>query len=468
VSQTQLQAQVNGKLFDLPAGPVQLALLGSYRKNTYRFVPDADLAAGNVEAVIASAPVPKSRISTKEFAAQIDVPILSDKPFFQELAVGAAGRISDYNTVGTIKTYEADIRWRPVDSLLFRGSYQRAVRAPNIQELFQPSSGVQVGLGTPPGAIGDPCDVRSTARTGANGTQVRALCLSQGIPLAAVDTYQFPTTATGGVLSGNLNLTPEKATTYNFGAIFNSRSSSPVFGDMSLSVDYYNIKIRNVIGTVPGLTSLSKCYNLDGSNPTYSNTNIFCQQLSRNTQGQLDLISQKFLNLGALDTDGIEVQFNWGIKLSAMGLSEGSGKIYLNSAIGWLNHYNRQTLPGSVVQDFGGTSTIGLSLPTWKALTTFGYRSDTVGLGLRWRYQGSQRDITAVTTPATPALGVKPYSLFDVFGSVKVNDRFELRAGVTNLFDKGLQIVSSSQTLTDLAVYDAVGRSFYVGLKVGF
>ncbi len=468
VSQTQIQAQVNGTVFELPAGPVQLALLGSYRRNTYSYVPDSDLVAGNIEAVIASAAVPKSEINVKEFAAQIDVPLLKDKPFFQELAIGGAARVSDYNTSGSVTSYEADMRWRPVDSLLFRGSYQRAVRAPNIQELFSPATGVQVVLGTPPGALGDPCDVRSSARTGANGAAVRTLCIAQGIPQVAIDAYQFPTTATGGVLSGNLALTPEKATTYNFGGIFNSRSSSPWLSDLSLSVDYYNIKIRNVIGTVPGLTSLSKCYNLDGSNPTYSNSNIFCQQLSRNGQGQLDLISQKFLNLGALDTDGIEVQFNWGVKLAAMGIGQGSGKVYVNSSIGWLNHYKRQTLPGSVVQDFGGTSANGLSLPKWKTLTTFGYRSDVVGLGLRWRYQGAQKDVSAVTTPLNPAIGVNPYSLFDLFGSVKVTKNFELRGGVTNLLDAGLRIVSNSQVLTDVAVYDPVGRSFYIGLKVGF
>jgi iron complex outermembrane recepter protein len=468
VTQTQAQATINGSLFDLPAGPVQLAVLASYRSNSYRFVPDSDLAAGNVEAVIASAAVPKSKISVKELAAQIDVPIITDKTFFQELAVGAAGRISDYNTSGSVKSYEGDIRWRPVESLLFRASYQRAVRAPNIQELFSPATGIQVALGTPPGAIGDPCDVRSTARTGANGAQVRTLCISQGIPVAAIDTYQFPTTATGGVLSGNLALTPEKAKTYNIGAIFNSHASSSWLSDLSLSVDYYNIKIANVVSTVPGLTSLSKCYNLDGSNPTYSNANIFCQQLARNSSGQLDLISQKFLNLGALQTDGVEVQFNWGIGLSDMGIGSGGDKVYINSAIGWLNHYKRQTLPGSAIQDFGGTSTIGLALATWKALTTFGYRSERVGFGLRWRYQGPQNDITSVTTPATPAIGVKAYNLYDLFGSLRVSDNFEFRGGITNLFNKGLPVVASSQNLTDVAVYDAVGRSFYVGLKVGF
>jgi iron complex outermembrane recepter protein len=467
VSQLQAQATVNGSLFDLPAGPVQVALLGSYRRNNYNFVPDSDLAAGNIEAIIASAPA-KGSINVKEFAAQIDVPILSDKPFFQELAIGAAGRVSDYNTSGSVKSYEGDIRWRPTDTLLFRGSYQRAVRAPNIQELFSPSTGVQVALGTPPGAIGDPCDVRSTARTGANGAQVRTLCVSQGIPLAAIDTYQFPTTATGGVLSGNLGLTPETAKTFNIGVIYNSKASSPWLSDLSLSVDYYNIKIRNVISTVPGLTSLAKCYNLDGSNPTYSNANIFCQQLARNSSGQLDLISQKFLNLGALDTDGIEVQLNWGIGLSDMGIGTGTGKVYINSAIGWQNRYLVQTLPGSPVQDFGGTSTIGRSLPTWKALTTFGYRSDMMGYGLRWRYQGSQKDITAITTPLTPGVSVKAYNLFDLFGSVRVSEHFEVRGGITNLFDKGLPVVASSQYLSDVAVYDAVGRSFFVGLKIGF
>lgn len=107
-------------------------------------------------------------------------------------------------------------------------------------------------------------------------------------------------------------------------------------------------------------------------------------------------------------------------------------------------------------------------MPKWKALTTFGFRSDNFGLGLRWRYQGPMRDITAVTTPANPSVGVSAYNLFDVFGSVTVNQRFELRAGVTNLFDKGLPIVASSQTSTDVAVYDAVGRAFTVGVKVKF
>ena len=80
-------------------------------------------------------------------------------------------------------------------------------------------------------------------------------------------------TLPGGFIQGNSNLTPEKANTYNVGFVFNPKFSSPWLSGFSVSVDYYNIKIRNVISTINGLTALAKCYNLDGSNPGYSNSN---------------------------------------------------------------------------------------------------------------------------------------------------------------------------------------------------
>jgi outer membrane receptor protein involved in Fe transport len=467
LTQTQAQAVVRGPILTLPAGDVQVALLGGYRRNTYVYRPDSDLAAQNIEAVIASAPS-QGRISVREAAIQVDVPILSERPGFQELAVGGAFRYSDYSTSGSVTSYEVDLRWRPIRSLLLRGSYQRAVRAPNIGELFSPATGVQVAVGTPPGALGDPCDIRSSARTGANGNSVRTLCLAQGIPLAAIDSYQFATTATAGVISGNTGLTPERANTYNIGFIWNSGSSHPMLSQLSLSVDYYNISITDVISTVPGITALSKCYNLDGSNPSYSNTNQFCALLTRDPQGQLQTIGQPFLNLGGLKTDGVEIQFNWAVRLADIGAGDGSGRIYLNSAIDWLNHYEIQTLPGTAFQDFSGTNTIGSPRPDWKALTTFGYRDDRFGMGLRWRFLDAMNDITAVTTPATPGLGVSAYHLFDLFGTVEISRALSLRAGITNLFDRDIPIVSSSQTSTDPSTFDIIGRSFYVGATITF
>ena len=472
LGQTQVQGQVNGKLFDLGAGPVQVAFVADYRRNTYDFTPDSDLQAQNIEAVIASLPA-SGRISVREFAAQLDVPLLAGKPFAEELGVGGAFRVSDYSSSGTVTTYEADARWRPVRNLLVRGSYQRAVRAPNIGELFSPQQGTQLVIGTPPGALGDPCDVRSTARTGANGAKVAALCVAQGLPLAAVGSYTFPTTATGQLISGNTGLTPERADTFNVGMVVNSWSENRFLSDITASVDYYNIKIENVISTVPGLTVLSKCYNLDGSNPGYDVNNTYCKLISRDATGQIVTVATPYLNLGALKTDGIEVQVNW--STAAPWLAP-SGRVFVTTALGWLHTYEVQLLPGAPFANYTGISNGGAgtssvpprATPRWKALTTFGYRSDQWSVGLRWRYQNAMSDISSVLTPATAQVGVPTYSLWDLYGTWKVRRNVELRAGVNNLLDKGLPFVASSQNGTDVALYDPVGRSFFAGASVRF
>ena len=467
LTQFNSQGTVSGPIFSLPAGDVQLALLADYRRNTYNYEPDSQLAAQNIEAVIASQHS-KGSVSVKEFAAQVDVPLLKDEPFAYKLNVGGAYRYSDYNTSGGVSSYEGEAKWWPVESLLLRGSYQRAVRAPNIGELFAAASGSQIAFGTPPASIGDPCDVRSTARTGANGAQVRTLCLAQGIPSAVIDTYTFPTTATAGLSSGNPNLRPEKANTYNLGGVWTSRFENPWVANLSLSVDYWNISITDVISVVPGLTALAKCYNLDGSNPGYSATNQFCQLLSRDAQGQLEVINTPFLNLGGLKTDGVDFQIDWRMPLADAGIDAIPGEVAIDSGISWTRHHEVQTLPGTAFQDFAGTNTNGAPFAKWKALTTFTYRTGPAMVGLRWRYMSKMKDVTAVTTPKNPGLPVPAYNYFDLIGTYDIRRDVQLRAGITNLFDKGLPIVSSSQNSTDIGTFDPVGRQFYVGLRASF
>lgn len=218
---------------------------------------------------------------------------------------------------------------------------------------------------------------------------------------------------------------------------------------------------------------LSKCFNLDGSNPGYSNANLHCTLLQRDASGQLVTVSTPYLNLGALKTDGVEFQLHWGVAAPFVGQS---GRFYVDSAVGWLCNYGVQLLPGAPFLNYAGVSNGGAGTgsvpprapPTWKALTTFGFRSISVGAGLRWRYQNAMRDVSSVLTPATAQPGVGAYALWDLFGSVKVKKQFELRAGVTNLFDKALPFVASSQNGTDTALYDPIGRSFYFGVKAGF
>jgi len=465
LTQTTYQGVIQGPLFSLPAGEVKVALLADHRKNTYEYQPDSQLAAQNIEAVIASQGT-TGEISVDEYALQIDVPLLADVPLVHKLSIGGAFRRSDYTTSGSVDSYEGDIRWEPIDSLLVRGGYQRAVRAPNIGELFAAASGSQIAFGTPPAAIGDPCDIRSTARTGANGASVRSLCLAQGIPGAVIDTYVFPTTATAGVTQGNTDLQPETADTYNLGLSWTSRSSARLLSGLSASIDYYSIEIKDVISVVPGLSALSKCYNLDGSNPTYAVDNQFCQLLTRDANGLLQLIETPYLNLSGLKTEGVDLQLDWAIELNDQ------WTLRFNTAVGYLLDYSVQTLPGSAFQDFTGTNTIAANhtvsntFPEWKALTTVGVGFGPAMASVRWRYMDAMADVTSVTTPATPGIGVPTYDLFDFFASYDVSATWQLRLGVTNLTDEGPVTVSSSQTGTDTSVFDVLGRSYYMGVRV--
>ena len=462
LTQSNFQGVAQGGLFDLPAGEVKVALLASHRKNTYRYSPDSQLASQNIEAVIASLPS-QGKYDVTEYAAQVDVPILSGMTLIESLNVGAACRRSDYSTSGSVDSYEGDLKWTPVRGLLIRGGYQRAVRAPNIGELFAADSGAQIAFGTPPASIGDPCDVRSSARTGAGGANVRALCLAQGVPASVIDNYTFPTTATAGLSRGNRNLDPETADTYNFGFSWSPRAQSPWLSGITLSADYYDISISDVISIVPGLTALSKCYNLDGSNPSYDAGNSFCTLLSRDSNGLLQVIQTPFLNLGGLETSGIDVQFAWGAELPELGF--GRGRVFFSTGVAYSKDYSVQTLPNTPFQDYGGTNTIGASHPQYKALTTVGYGIGGASVSLRWRYQDAMKDVTSVTTPANPGVGVPTYNLYDLVGVFDLTAKWQLRAGITNLTDEEPVFVSSSQTSTDTSVFDAVGRSYYLGLQ---
>lgn len=466
LNQNIAQATVQGSLFDLPAGPLKLAVLGDVRRDNYTYEPDTSLAAGDIEATGASLPS-SGATQVKELATQVEIPILSDLPFAQSLTADAAYRYSKYRLAGGVNTYEADLKWRPVDSLLVRGGYQRAVRAPNINEYFGAANRATVSIGTPPIATGDPCDIRSSARSGPNAASVRQLCIEQGMPAAVTDTYMFPTTAVGGLTSGNTSLKPERANTWNAGFQWTSTSSSDLFSTMMASVDYWNIDIKQVISAVPGTTSLSKCFNLDGTNPTYSPDNQFCKLIQRDQNGLMTTLVTPFLNLGSLKTDGVDLQFNWAPSLRSLGMNA-PGALFLNSQVSYTRSYKIQTLPNGPEQEFVNTisqAAVGsTALAKWKSMTSIGFNNQNFTVGLRWNYLSAMNDISSVTNPANPAPGTSSYSTFDLFGTYFLNDELQLRAGLNNLTNKGPLPVATSEIGTNPYVYNLLGRTYYVGL----
>jgi outer membrane receptor protein involved in Fe transport len=465
VGQRIAEASVQGSLAELPAGDLQFSASANYRKNTYNFTPDAQQLATNVLSV-GGALRSSGSTAVKEAAGELRVPLLKEAPLAKALATSLGYRLSDYDHAGRQSTYKVDLEWTPLDNVLVRGGLQHAIRAPNVGELFSATVAGQFNFGTPP-VGGEPCDVRGAGRTGANAASLRALCLATGVPASVIDSYTYPTTAAGAFSSGNVNLRPEVANTRTIGLVLTPRFAAPLFNQVSLSVDYYNIKIADTISAVPAAAALNKCYNMDGSNPSYSPSNPFCQLIVRDANGLLNQVNAPFLNLGKLQTAGVDLQLDWRFKLSALGMAADAGSFGINTAANVMNSYRAQALPGDALQEFRGT--VGTVVrPRWQSVTTFRYEFGSGSVALRWRHLPAMRDITAVTRPASPTAGVARYDIADLSGHVGLGEHTDLRFGITNLFNRDPNLVPGSQNLTLPATYDIVGRSYFVGLREKF
>ena len=185
LTQLDVQGVIQGPLFTLPAGDMKMALLGDHRRNTYAV--QSRLAARRPEYRGRGrfAPGKRRHRGQRKAPCNLTSRILADAPSRQAARRSKQRfRHSDYTTSGGVNSYEGDLKWTPVDGFLVRGGYQRAVRAPNIGELFARGQRIQIAFGTPPASIGDPCDIRSPARTGPEWrSSVRALCLRKACRL---------------------------------------------------------------------------------------------------------------------------------------------------------------------------------------------------------------------------------------------------------------------------------------------
>ena len=495
--QQQGELNLQGGVFDLPAGEIRAAVGADYRRDTTKFVPDSVLSTPDISGLgtplqnkapgvvgfNASNPL-SGGTDVYELYGELLIPVLKDLPFVHSLNLNVGGRFSDYNTVGGVNTYKVDIEYKPIDTVLVRGGVQRAIRAPNIGELFAPqgqnfpsigpavtSSGGPAGLNS-----GDPCDVRNVYRTGANGSQVRALCLTQGMPTSVVDSYIYNNTQIQGTTGGNPNLSEETADSYTFGIVWQPHFNNELFHRLSASIDYYHIDVKNAVGTVTAANAISKCFNADGSNPTYSNSNFFCSLLQRDTlTGQFVNSLQTNANLAEIRTAGVDFQADWNFDLGAIGLDDKYGSMGLNLVGTHLDKMEIQLLPGGPFRDLTGSigdtsiSNIGNSFAEWKLFTTVTYANGPVNLAVRWRYIDKMIDQSCIGKTTCSAVSPGSVSYFDLSGGWKINDQYEISAGVNNLEDKQPPFFTSfTQANTDPSTYDVLGRRYYLGIKARF
>ena len=480
--QSVVEASLQGGLFDGWAGEIRFAAGLQYREDAFNFRPDASLARINpvvtrpdggatggseIAGFNPSQPLSGSTNSLEAFVEFL-VPILHDLPFVKSLDLNLGYRYADFNTVGGLPSYKAELDWAMTDALRFRGGVQRAIRAPSIGELFAPLNTNFPSIGAPSatGLGGDPCDTRGSYRTGPNAAQVAALCTAQAAA-AGSPNYIYTNNQVPGFSGGNPDLTEETANSFTAGFVLTSPYESPWLSGLSASIDYYSIEIEDVIGAVSASTMLQGCFNAQGQNPTYDPDNGYCQLFRRDAlSGSVVDARELNGNLATLKTSGIDAQFDWRLTMEDAGLPAW-GDLNLNVIVGWLESRERQDVAGGPTIDRVGTVDVVTagqfnSFPEWKSLTSLIWSNGAFGLGVRCRFIDEMEAFTSGEV-------LEATHYLDLNGRWDVTDNVSLRATVNNITDEQPRTWDpGAQANTDPSTYDVLGRRFSIGLTARF
>lgn len=466
MDQHMFEATVQGRVAELPAGDMRFAAGLDTRSVSFNYLGDDQQTNSEV---YFSRPVSNSSGTSKvrEIFAETDVPLLHELPMIERMDMNLAYRASDYNSIGVVNAYKGSLDWEISRSVTFRGGYQRAVRAPSVGELFGGGRSISSTIGTTAAGQGDPCDVTSKYRTGANGAAVAALCAAQGVPAG----YRFTGSTVTTSQQGNPDLKAETADTYTAGFVLQSPFSHPLLSGATLSIDYYKIGVKGAIGYMTTSVNLQSCYNGDGSNPNYSATNYNCTLLHRDANGNLSFPTEPEFNLSGYRTSGVDLNLDWKVELAKLGM--GQGRFGINSAISRTNKYEVQNLAGGAYVNYAGTTgntqidTFTASHPKLKAATAFTYGIGPVDLTLSWQYIGAMDSATNVLTPSAKVAGTGAVSYFDLMARWKLNKTWELRAGIQNLADRAPPAGPTIGS-TDVVAYDVLQRRYSIGLNARF
>jgi outer membrane receptor protein involved in Fe transport len=398
-------------------------------------------------------------INVNDVFAELSVPIVQGKPFAEQLSFDTAYRYSDYSSGTQTDTYKFGMDWAPIEDVRFRASYQRAVRAPNIVELFTAQG---FNLFDMPG---DPCG--ETVQTG-TGTKLADFneCVASGVPAgqfasgnldSPAGQYQFNQ-------GGNTALKPETSDTYSYGIVFTPRFAP----GLSVSLDYFDIKVDDLISAFGSQNTLDACYGFNDA--------AACGRIHRNGNGQLWLgngnVDDLNINIGGLETSGVDLNLNY------TGLDIGSwGSLNFNLTGTFLNEII--TDPGAegfpkfdCVGLFAGNCVSSLTTAVNPELRTrfrVGWETPwNVDLALTHRYISGVSQDDALPNQIDRHFPAESY--FDIFGSWNMTDNANIRLGINNVTDNDPSINANVGTTgngnTFPQVYDALGRYVFMGVTV--
>lgn len=473
---------ISGDLFEVPAGDVQFAAGAEFRREEQDTIgdPDGDEVGGadgdpttldvNVTS-LAVFPSVTSSYDVVEGFVEFDVPVIRD-----QLNLQAAARVGDYNTIGTIFSYNVGAVWAPHEDIRFRTQYSRSQRAPSLTELFSPprqdsDSLVDPCEGLQPDGSGLSGRLAGSGGENADLAIVSANCLTEaGIQAYFADPDLFDPAdgfdapgSVNGPNSGNPNVKEETADTFTIGAVY-----QPNFiPNLTLIADYYQIEIADAITSVSTQDTVDLCY----ASTDFPN-NKFCDVITRNpVLGEVTEVINFQENLNEELVSGVDLSARYDFDLASI-----PGEFDIDFRF---THYIDQEVTFEGIGGVALTSSPLGEIEDGENEWRLRLRYDVAGFVASYTATYLDGGVDNLESAGSPDddrfFEVDGQDFHRLFMSYTwgEDDQYRVYGGVNNLFDDlgpliptGLDSGSSLNIVSPLN--DVVGREFFIGTRIRF
>ena len=443
IEQTVAQAIVSGDSsawFEMPAGPIAVAVGAEWREEKSRFINDPYAVAGYGFQFAADSDV-SGKYDVSEGFVELSIPLLADVPLFNLLNLDASYRGGSYSTAGSADSWKAGLVWSPVEDIRIRAGISETIRAPNISELFTPETAATF-------RPVDPCD-QANRNSGPSPSNRSKNCLADGIPASFTD----PLTARfTGVVAGNPNLQPEESESYTIGLVLRPRFLS----GFTASFDYWNIEISNAVASISAQNIVDGCYDAP------SLDNQFCRLFTRNRNSAsptflgFNFLRQSDVNFAGLEVSGVDFDLNYFMA------TEGLGDFNFGVSGSYLEKRNNFEFFGE--PDRANPEKFEINNPEYVVNATIGWNRGPLSVALNSTWLDTQlyRFVEFETLKDT----VEPYApafwVHSISASYDLNDQTTVLVGIDNLADE-----KPFRTEYSIPV-SAVGRSMFVRASMKF
>ncbi len=439
---------------------VELVVGAEYRDESLAYTGSLNAQQGEAGGFGTLVPI-NGDYDVREIYMEASIPIAQDKPFMRSLSVDVGYRFSDYDFGPTTDTYKFAGSWAINYDVTLRGSYQRAVRAPNVVDLFRPESPSLFAMDQ------EPCEKANPGDTLSEQGFTFEQCARSGVTQAQWDAggpISNPASQYNDIEGGSLDIEPEEADTFTAGFLYTP--TSDFLEGLTLSFDYYHIEVEGAIQGVQAETTLTQC--LLSGDPT------FCNAVQRDEFGSLWLgnpqtlqnsIDARSTNIGFLSVDGFDVELNYAFEAGNL------GTVNITNVLGYVIEYEQEEFPGAPSLRCDGVYGGGCQLPTPELGNRMQVTWQTpwdINASFIWRHtKGTQQ------ASSSQPLNIDDVNYIDLSGNWQVNDWAQVRFGINNVFDERPPRVY--QGVTDFengntypGFYDPLGQYLFAGFTLQY